>query len=333
MSFDVDYDVIQLPLTDKNSREQAKNFCIANGLDFDEKLDYYCGVFDGDKMVAGGGFDGNVIKCVAVDKEARSGGVTNILITRLRSVLNADGVTEIFVFTKTKNKEIFESLGFFVIATADDALLLSSSPRGIKRYCDGLAQIKTDGNNGAAVVNANPFTLGHRYLIRQAKKTCDRLYVFVVEENLSVFKFADRFELVKKGVADIEGVTVIPSGKYVISKTTFPTYFLKESGLIDKNCAQLDADIFGRYVAPALNIKRRYVGKEPTDVVTADYNVQLKKVLSKYGVDLVEFERFEVDGEAVSASTVRKCLDEKNFDKLKKITPQTTFEFLTKQNG
>ena len=49
---------------------------------------------------------------------------------------------------------------------------------------------------GALVMNCNPFTLGHQYLVEYAASKVAKLYLFVVEEDKSEFPFADRIELV-----------------------------------------------------------------------------------------------------------------------------------------
>ena len=46
--------------------------------------------------------------------------------------------------------------------------------------------------NGSIVMNCNPFTLGHRYLIEYAAKNVDNLYIFVVEMTGSVSFCTDR---------------------------------------------------------------------------------------------------------------------------------------------
>lgn len=52
---------------------------------------------------------------------------------------------------------------------------------------------------GSIVMNCNPFTLGHRYLVEEASRQSDLLYIFVVEEDKSDFPFEDRFNMVKAG--------------------------------------------------------------------------------------------------------------------------------------
>ena len=181
---------------------------------------------------------------------------------------------------------------------------------------------------GAIVMNCNPFTLGHRYLIETAAKECMKLYVFVVEEDKSVFKFEDRIELVRKGTTDISNVTVMPSGKFMISSLTFKDYFNK-SELQDKQIdPTMDVEIFAKYIAPALSINVRFVGEEPLDKVTKQYNDTMRKLLPRYEIEFVEIPRIEQAESVISASRVRKLLDNKDFDAISKLVPETTLSFL-----
>ena len=50
---------------------------------------------------------------------------------------------------------------------------------------------------GCIVMNCNPFTSGHRYLIEYALKNVDYLFIFVVEEDQSVFLFMTDFRWLK----------------------------------------------------------------------------------------------------------------------------------------
>ena len=183
---------------------------------------------------------------------------------------------------------------------------------------------------GAIVMNCNPFTLGHRYLIESASKQCRKLFVFVVEEDKSVFKFADRIELVKKGVANLDNVIVLPSGKFMISSLTFTDYFNK-SKLQDKQIdPTMDVEIFAKYIAPTIGVNVRFAGAEPLDKVTNQYNQKMKEILPRYGIEFQEIARKEESGNVISASLVRKYLENKNFSAIKKIVPKTTYEFLVK---
>ncbi len=201
-------------------------------------------------------------------------------------------------------------------------------PEGLLKYVDSLLPYRKTGKNGCIVMNCNPFTLGHRYLIEYASQQVDNLYIFVVEEDKSAFKFSDRFTLVKEGTKDLENVTVISSGKFIISALTFKAYFEKgekQDVVVDTSN---DLNIFGRYIAPALDITVRFAGEEPLDKITKQYNSNMKLLLPKYNVQFVEIPRKESGEEVISASRVRKLLDDKNFDAIAKLVPPTTLEFL-----
>ena len=188
-------------------------------------------------------------------------------------------------------------------------------------------------NNGSIVMNCNPFTLGHRYLIEYAASRVDYLYIFVVEENKSFFPFEDRFKLVQQGTADLPNVVVLPSGNFIISAVTFPGYFYKDDLKETKIDCSNDLNVFAQYIAPALNIKVRFAGEEPLDPVTKQYNEGMYEILPQYGMQFCEIPRKQ-DEEGVgviSASRVRKLLKEGDFDGLKKLVPQTTFDYLVKR--
>lgn len=183
---------------------------------------------------------------------------------------------------------------------------------------------------GAIVMNCNPFTYGHRYLIEKAAEECDKLFVFVVEEDKSIFKFDDRIELVKRGTSDISNVVVIPSGKFMISSLTFTDYFNKseiQDKIIDPS---MDVEIFAKYIAPAMGITVRFAGEEPLDNVTRQYNETMKRILPKRGINFKTIVRKEAGGEPISASRVRKCLEMKQWDEIRKLVPDATFDFLYK---
>lgn len=182
--------------------------------------------------------------------------------------------------------------------------------------------------NGAIVMNCNPFTLGHQYLVEYASKMVDYLYIFVVEEDKSYFKFEDRIKLVQLGTAHLNNVKVLPSGKFIISSNTFSEYFdkanLKET-IIDTS---LDVTIFAEQIAPVLDISVRFVGEEPLDPITSQYNMSMKEILPRYGIELREIPRKEFGEGVISASRVRKCLEESKWDEIEKLVPKTTYDFL-----
>ena len=181
---------------------------------------------------------------------------------------------------------------------------------------------------GAIVMNCNPFTLGHRYLIEKACGQVEILYVFVVEEDRSYFKFEDRIEMVRQGTKDLTQVQVLPSGKYIISNETFAQYFEKDQIIRQIDDMDYDIRIFGGVIADMLGITCRFVGEEPFDKVTQKYNETMKRILPSYGVEVIEISRALAEGEIISASKVRQYLENKDMDGVKRLVPFSTAKIL-----
>ena len=173
-------------------------------------------------------------------------------------------------------------------------------------------------------MNCNPFTLGHRYLIEQAAKQVERLFVMVVREDCSLFTYAERKAMVEQGVAHLKNVTVIDGSEYAISQATFPTYFLKRLDDAADTQMLLDLDLFRRHIAPALGTTVRFVGTEPTDRLTRRYNQLMHEVLA----DVRETARLEKEGNAVSASRVRKAMEQGDMSTIRQLVPPTTLPYI-----
>lgn len=292
--------------------EEASDLLSKCDLSVPVGVDYTAGVFDENKkLVATGSLKGDMIQGIAVDPDYQGEDLTGKVFTHLVQVSDC---SSLYLFTKPGNVRQFEGLGMRHVATARPyASLLEWGAESIKSYQQQIVQISanddvtSEAENSiisALVMNCNPFTKGHRYLVEKASRESDRVFVFVVEENASLFSFADRLEMVKRGTADLENVTVIPGGRYIISNMTFPSYFTKEENVANAHAA-MDAEIFASCIAPVLNVNRRYVGTEPFSPVTCIYNEELKKRLPKKNIEVVEVPRIEIEGAAVSASRVR----------------------------
>lgn len=205
-------------------------------------------------------------------------------------------------------------------------------PSELQDYIDYLETYVRGGeNNGAIVMNCNPFTLGHKYLIEYAASQVKYLYIFVVQEDKSYFSFDDRLKLVMEGVRDIRNVIVIPSGKFIISADTFPGYFMKENNpsiIVDTSS---DVRIFGKYIAPKLGVRIRFAGEEPIDNVTRQYNQTMKSILPEYGVEFKEIQRKKIGDKYISASYVRELIEKEEINKLQDYVPQSTYTYLKKR--
>lgn len=298
------------------------------GLDADHGVETTVLLMEDGEVIACGSRQANVLKCIAVDPVRRGEGLTATLLTALRQDALKAGHRHLFLYTKPKNKTMFSSLFFYPIAQTEDVLLMENVRNGIDSFLEGLEAPCREGDIGAVVMHCNPFTKGHRWLIEQAAAQCDHLYLFVLSEDRGLFPARDRLELVKKGTADLANVTVHPTGPYLISTATFPTYFLKDKASAEDVHCLLDIAVFTKYFAPRFGITRRYLGTEPLCRVTNRYNEILAERLPQSGIALQILERLEQDGAPVSASRVRSLLKQGRGAELEKLVPSTTFAYL-----
>ncbi|MCQ2288337.1 MAG: [citrate (pro-3S)-lyase] ligase [Muribaculaceae bacterium] len=324
-----EYEITQQPLALKSCRTRIERFLDSNSLRLD-KVDYYAVVtrLGDDKILAGGGLCGDIIKCIAVDDSLRGTGMSQRLVSHLLSEAQQRGYLNVKVYTKPGNTNIFKGLAFKTLASSPLAVLMENGIGGLDNYTQYLHSHRKDGNNGVLVMNCNPFTLGHRYLIEQAAKEVDNLYVIVVKEDVSMFSTRQRMAMVTEGCKDIANVTVLEGSDYAISALTFPTYFLKKLDDASDTHMTLDINLFTRHIAPALNARVRYVGQEPTDLLTRRYNELMKSQLMEHGINLVEIERLKLEDTVISASTVRKLLEQGNLSEAVKMVPTTTVPYL-----
>lgn len=184
------------------------------------------------------------------------------------------------------------------------------------------------GTVGAIVMNCNPFTNGHLHCIQQALSRVSALYIFVVEENKSFFPFSDRLALVKRGTEYFGNrIIVMPSGKFIISSFSFPTYFFKET-VAEAVDSSADTAIFGAIIAPELRITRRFVGEEPLCQVTRSYNAGMQRLLPPMGVEVEVFPRLHKGDAPISASRVRALLQKGLLEQISSLVPHTTYNYI-----
>jgi len=301
-----------------------------------EDVDYTLIIEEDGEIIATCSKKNNIVKCFAISEDYQGQGISNILITDITNKLFEEGIYHNFIFTKPSNNFLFEGLGYKVIVDTDKVSLLEVGNKNIHSELENLKknyEIKENEKYAALIMNCNPFTLGHKYIVEKAAKENSNVIIFVVEEDKSSFPFQIRFQLIKEGVKELKNVTVIPGGNYIISSATFPNYFLRKDDDILKEYTKIDGNVFGRYFCKELNITKRYVGSEPYCNVTNTYNETLKEVLPKYGVEVEVIERCEIENKAISASRVRELLKEDKLEEVRALVPQTTYEFLESSVG
>ena len=316
-------------------RAEIAEFLQSCDLELDGNITDVVTVRSRGRLVACAGLGDNIVKCVAVSPALRGENIAARLVTEVTNRAAEMGRYHLFLYTKPENAEMFEGCGFYrLVEMPGMIVLMENTPTGLARYCESLAAGRRPGNRIASIVmNANPFTFGHQYLARTAESACDWLHVFVVGENSSLVTYDDRYALVREGLQDFARTTVHPGSPYMISKATFPGYFLKNRGIVDRCHTAIDLLIFREYVAPALGITHRYVGTEPFCPVTNKYNADMKHWLMEAPsraapIAVVEVERTARSGRAISASEVRRLLRSDDFEGMAELAPKASIELL-----
>jgi len=307
-----EYQVSRIYPADKRALAQMDALLAQEGIERDKNLDYMAGLFDEDyNLVATGSCFKNMLRCFAVDHTHQGEGLLNAIISHLIAYEYEKGNLELFLYTKVNSAKFFGDIGFYEIARVEDKLVfMENRKNGFQSYLQELAPTRCDqGKSGAVVMNANPFTLGHLYLLEKAAAVCDTLHVFVVEEEASPIPFSVRYALVKSGSAQLKNIVYHSSGSYIISSATFPSYFLKDSQLVITSQAKLDLKIFTK-IAQALNITERFVGDEPFSEVTSIYNKIMAQELPAAGINCTVLPRKKGATGPISASKVRQALKE-----------------------
>lgn len=323
-------------LSDPRERQQIADFLQRFDLSFDDDVDYTFGLYRGGEIIGTGSLLGKVLRNVAVNPDLQGEGLMSKIISHLMAEGARRGHYSFQLFTKPDKVKQFELAGFRLVAVAEPyAALLEIGISGIRNFCQQVeAQCAGMPKSGRAalVMNCNPFTLGHRALVEKAASENEGVILFVVQEDRSVFPFADRIELVRQGTADLGNVRVVAGGDYIISSATFPTYFVKgQEALVAQT--HLDVTVFAEQIAPALEIKRRYVGEEPTDLTTRAYNDALAEILPRNGVELIIIPRIAKGDQIVSASKVRQAIKDGEWERISEWIPKSTIAYLQSDQG
>ena len=326
-----EYTLCPISPSDRRACQAMDALLVQEGISRDQNLTYSVGLFDEEgALAATGSLYANTLRCLAVSREHQGEGLMAQIVAHLTEVQLARGNTHLFLYTKCESAKYFAPLGFYEIARVDGRLVfMENRRRGFARYLDGLrAQLENAQTPAAALVmNANPFTNGHAALLRRAALENERVVLFVLSEDCSLVPYEDRLAMVRAAAAAYDNVTVVPSGSYMISSATFPSYFLKDNALVTRVHAALDATLFTR-IAQALHIVCRYVGEEPFSPTTRAYNEALARILPGAGVELRVIRRTEHDGEAISASHVRQLIHDGPLETIRPLVPETTYAYL-----
>ena len=324
---------------DKYNNKIILKLLQAEGIKRDRNLDYTVAAYDSDYNIIGtGSCFGNTLRCLAISHEHRGEGLTNKILSHLIQYQFERGNFHLFIYTKYTTYHLFKTLGFYEIVNIKDQIVFMENKKtGFSDYLNSLKNTKPKDNTNykkiaSIVMNANPFTLGHLYLIEKASQENDLVHLFIVSEDKSIVPFDIRKKLIMEGTKHLKNIIYHDTGYYIISSATFPSYFQKDEKDVIGSHANLDIEIFIK-IAKVLDINVRYVGEEPTSLVTGIYNQIMKKKLNENGIKCEIIDRKKNNEEIISASEVRKAIKEGRFDDMKNMVPECTYKFFTSNEG
>ena len=330
-----DYYVSQIKQTDSRSIKQVEDLLLAEGIKLDSCLDYTCGIYDDNRtLIATGSCFDNTMRCFAVSSAHRGEGLLNQIIMHLIEIQFERGNSHLFVYTKYVSANFFRDLGFYeIVRTDDDLVFMENSKTGFSSYLASLEKTRKHGQKIAAIVmNANPFTLGHQYLVSRAASENDILHLFMVSDDCSLIPYDVRKKLILEGTSQIPNIVYHDTGSYIISNATFPSYFQKDDVSVIRGHAHLDLFIFCK-IAERLGINVRYVGEEPRSLVTAIYNQIMKEELPAHGISCEELPRLTAHDKAISASDVRLAIKNRDYALLRTLVPDSTYRYFTSEEA
>lgn len=321
-----------------NDRKKLEDFLAEMNLTYDEGIEHsICILNEENEIIGTGSVDRNVLKCIAMDPEYRGRGLSASILSELIQYVFEQGRSHIFIYTKPENRDLFGNMGFYTILQTEEILFMENRRDGFERFLQNIKAempmeaVQVHGADrivGGIVANCNPFTLGHRYLIEEALKQCDVLHLFLLSDDRGIFTPQERYEMVQRGICGLKNVILHWTSDYMVSAATFPTYFFKDKAQGQKANCQLDLALFSKRIAPELGISKRFVGTEPNCAVTAMYNREMKRMLPQYGIEVVEIVRRTAEGTAISASFVRKCIESRDFARIKSMVPESVYHYL-----
>ena len=316
-------------LFSESDKAQVRELLSSYNLNYDDDYDTLLGVHDvNGRLVATGARSGYILKMIAVACDCQSTDLYSEILTALVDDGYKAGHESFFVFTKPEFYSAFTALNFHMLSITSKVVLLEYG-RGIKSYLNRHKSKVRSGENGAVIVNCNPFTRGHQYLIECASEQCEHLYVFVVEEDSSTFPYSVRMRLVQQGTEHLSNVTVLPTGNYAVSRGTFPSYFISQDVDIITHQIETDLNIFAKHIAPFFNIKTRFAGTEPYCSITGRYNEGMEEILPANGISFEEIQRAELnEDDFISASKVRKLISEEKIEEAGRYLPEITYKYI-----
>uniref|UniRef100_O53076 [Citrate [pro-3S]-lyase] ligase n=1 Tax=Leuconostoc mesenteroides subsp. cremoris TaxID=33965 RepID=CITC_LEUMC len=318
-------------------RRDWQNFLMACGIkNFDDSelnpLDITIAVYENEEIIGTGSIAGDVIKYVAVQETTMSGHSTlfNQLMTKLENFMAVEGRFHQFVLRNQFTKKVLNTLASKRWLSVNKEFCWKKDYQILRNTCQQFPSQTPIDKVASVVINANPFTNGHRFLIEEASRNNELVYVFVLNQEASLFHTDERIALVKAGVQDLSNVIVVNGGAYIISYLTFPAYFLKHNDSAIDYQTTIDVRLFKYKIASALGITSRYVGSEPLSHTTNLYNQKLISELNpQIEVHVIQRKLAAGDLGVISARTVREAIDKGDEAVWQKMVTETTQHFIS----
>ena len=292
-----------------------KSFLDTKDLLYDKLITKSFYIEENDEVIGTVSIYKNIIKCFAVSSKYLGENLGGLLISHVINYFYQNNINHYLVYTKLEYANTFISLNFHEITRTNNVIFLEGGSPLINDYLKDLKRkiefrfpidLNKDNDIASIVVNCNPVTTGHIELIEKIAKEHQYVLVFILEEDLSLFTYKERLSLLTISLVYLQNVLIIPSSEYIISSATFPNYFIKNEDIKNDEWSKIDAYIFKNYFMKELNINYRYVGSEESGYMHR-YNETLKEIL---GEKLVEVERYKYNDKVISASSVRKLIEE-----------------------
>jgi [citrate (pro-3S)-lyase] ligase len=266
--------------TNERRVAKVKDFLGKNDLALTDDVELFVTASEEGEMVACGGISGKILKCVAVTPRLRGQRFVLKVIDELLEAAKKRGQKELFLFSSPKNQAYFESHGFGLIGSSGNEVILMENTDNLGRYKAQLREKRVEGKAiGSAVLCDTPLRDREIALIQRASHMCDWLHVFIVCDHDKEGFTSDRAAVLRERLKAFENITVHERSEYMISKATFPTYFIQDQDRISALHAELDLKIFKEHIAPSLGITHRFVGSESD--VNESHNVLMEHILSK----------------------------------------------------
>lgn len=329
-----DFLVTEIDIENQAMMKKVHDFLKKEALMINDQIDYCAVIYNDEKeIIATISKYFNTIRYLAIKPEYQGFNLTNKLVSYIISIIYQTGFNEVFVLTKPIYLKHFQTLGFNSLYENSSFVFLTNRFDLFQQYLNYLKEQKQNKKDVSIVIlNANPFTKGHQHLVTIASKNSEIVYLILVKEDASLFSYEERKIMVKEGIKDLKNVVFLDGSSYLISKSTFPSYFLPSKTVAMMQQTILDANIFIKYITPILEIKQRFVGEEPFSKTTKQYNETLAEELTLHQIKLTIIPRLKINKIIVSATTVRKLFIKGNFEQLALLVPKSTLLFLEKLN-